>query len=110
MLTAVSMVFSSVNLLRPYWTVRRATLRLLTDCAGSVLFCWLWKANIVTGIVVANVSAERSIEITNGFNLWMARMLLVAIAICALVVGPGIYRIVRLKTGKMRPALAPIAH
>jgi len=110
LLTAVSIVVSSINLMWPYWTVPRAIFRLVTDCAGSALFCWLLKANIVTGIVVANVSAERSIEIANGLNLWMERMLLVAIAICAVVVGTGVYRIVRLKTGKMRPALAPIAH
>jgi hypothetical protein len=110
LLTAVNMVFSSINLMRPFWTVRRASLRLVADCAGSALFCLLLKANIVTGMVIPNVSAERAIELTNGLNLWMERMLLVAIAICAVVVGTGIYRIVRLKTEKMRPALAPIAH
>jgi hypothetical protein len=109
-LTAVNMVFSSINLMRPHWTVRRAILRLVTDCAGSALFCLLLKANLVTGIAGPNIPAEKAIAFTNGFNLWMERMLLVAIAICAVVVCADIYRIVRLKTGRIRPAFEAIAH
>jgi len=109
-LTALSIVVSSINVMRPYWTVRRATFRLVTDCAGSALFCLLLIANIVAGIASPSLSPEKAIEFTNGFNLWMERMLLAAIAICVVVVCADIYRIVRLKTGRMRPTLSPIAH
>jgi hypothetical protein len=110
LLTAVSVVVSSINLMRPYWTVQRAIFRLVTDCAGSTLFCLLLKANIVTGIAGPGIPAERAIEFTNGFNLWTERMLLVAIAIGAVVVCADIYRIVRLKTARVHPALQAIAH
>ena len=49
-----NLALSSMNFARPYWTMRRATLRLLIDVAGAGLFCWLMKSNIVGG----NLGAE----------------------------------------------------
>lgn len=109
-LTAVSVMISSANLMRPYWTMQRAVLRLLIDCAGATLFCLLLKANIVAGIAIPNTSPEKAIELTNALNLWMERGVLVAIAIGAITAGTSLYRIVRLKTGKLRPTLAFLAH
>lgn len=108
-LTAVSVMISSANLMRPYWTMQRAVLRLLIDCAGATLFCLLLKANIVAGIAVPNASPEKAIEFTNVLNLWMERGVLVAVAIGAITAGTSLYRIVRLKTGKLRPTLAVVA-
>lgn len=62
---AISLVNASlaaVNLMRPYATRVRATVRFVSDFAGSALFCWLLKANVLTGITIANVPAAKALS------------------------------------------------
>ncbi len=106
----VNTSIAGVNLMRPYWTVQRAIIRLLSDAAGSALFCWLLKANILTGFSVANVSPERAIEITNIINYWVGKSFPIAVAVCVGIVCANVYRIVRLKTVRVHPALQAVAH
>ncbi len=101
---------SAFNLMRPYWTIERASLRLLADAAGSALFCWLMKANILAGFTVPNVTPERAAQITNIVNYWMGRTFPIAVAIGVAVAGANIYRIVRLKTTRVIPRFEAIAH
>lgn len=96
-------VLSTANLLRPYWTRVRASLRLAGDCIGSVLFCWMLQAHIFAQISVPNVPAERTAEITRAINYWAARSLPIAIVICVVIAGADIYRIVRV--GRKGPGL-----
>ena len=98
--TLVNIALSAANLNRPYWTVRRAMVRLMMGFVGSALFCWLMKANIVAEITVPNVSAARTSEITNAINLWMGRALPAAIAVCIVIVIADAYRIYRVKTNR----------
>src|ERR1700730_1796734 len=49
----VNIALAAANLLRPYWTAGRASVRLLSDIAGSVLFCWLMKSNLLVEIAGA---------------------------------------------------------
>ncbi len=98
----VNTTLAAVNLMRPYWTGLKATVRLLSDCAGAVLFCWLLKANILMEIVIANVSSERALEITDAVNLWMARMLPGAVVVAVGIVAVDVYRMVRVKLTKGR--------
>ena len=101
---------SAVALLRPYWTTRRAILRLLVDAAGSTLFCWLLKANILIGFTVANVSPERTAEITGIINMWVGKMFPFAVTMCICIACANGYRILRLKMGHARPTFAAISH
>jgi hypothetical protein len=101
---------SAVAYARPYWTTERAILRLLVDAAGSALFCWLLKANILVGFTVANVSPERTAEITSLLNMWIGKAFPIALAVCIAIAGANVYRIVRLKMGHGRPAFQAIAH
>ena len=101
---------AGVNLMRPYWTTGRAIVRLASDAAGSALFCWLLKANILASFTVAKVSPERTIEITNLINYWMGRTFPIAVAVCVGIVCANVYRIVRLKTVRVHPALQAVAH
>lgn len=110
LVSLVNSGLAAVNFMRPYWTTQRAISRLLSDAAGSVLFCWLLKVNILTGFAVANVSPERTIEITNAINMWTGKIFPVAVAIGVVIAAGNIYRIVRLKTAGARPALQAIAH
>lgn len=95
---------AGVNLLRPYNTRPRAALRLLSECAGSALFCWLLKGNILTGIEIANVSPAKALEITNAINWWTAKMFPAAIVACVVVLVVNAFRIARVKPGN-----APLA-
>jgi hypothetical protein len=106
----VNSVLSAVSLMRPYWTTERAIFRLLIDAAGSALFCWLVKAKIVTGFAAADLSPERAAEITNIINYWVGKTFPIAVAMCVAIAGANIYRIVRLRMRKARPAFEAIAH
>jgi hypothetical protein len=101
---------SAVAFARPYWTTERAILRLLVDATGSALFCGLLKANILVGFTVANVSPERTAEITNVINIWIVKMFPYAVAMCIGIACANAYRIVRLKMGHARPAFTALAH
>jgi hypothetical protein len=96
--TAGTAALSAAKLIQPGWTALSATVRLLLDCAGSGLFCWLLQANIVAGVVIADVSAERAAEITSGVNFWMARMFPVGVIVGVVAVCFDGFRIYRLKS------------
>ena len=110
LVSLVNTGLAAVNLMRPYWTVQRAIVRLLSDAAGSALFCWLLKANILTGLAVANVPPERMTEITNIVNYWMARAFPISVAVCVVIGGANVHRILRLKMGRVHTALQVMAH
>src|SRR5580700_1450571 len=97
LLALVNAALAGVNFARPYWTVLRASFRLVTDCTAAALFCWMVKAALIAEITGANISAARTVEITNVINLAMARafpILLVAGVVILLV---DAYRIFRVK-------------
>ncbi|HTB13958.1 MAG TPA: hypothetical protein VK752_20425 [Bryobacteraceae bacterium] len=110
LVSLVNTALAAVNLTRPFWTTQRAIVRLLSDATGSALFCWLLKANILTGFAVAGMSLERTAEITQLINYWVGRAFPIAVAIGVAVLCGNIYRLVRLKTGRTHPALQAIAH
>ena len=96
-LMLVTCAVSVANLFRPYWTVFRAYVRLLTDCVGWGLFAWLCKMDIVAEIAVRNVPAEHTMRIAGYINLWMGRSVPIIIAMGALIALFDVYRIVRIK-------------
>jgi hypothetical protein len=100
---AVAIVaLSGTNLARPYWTVSRASLRLVMDCVGSALFCWALKVNIVQEIWFANASSAHLIEITNRLNFWMGKILPYAVLVGIVIAASDVYRIVRVKSRNAR--------
>ncbi len=99
--------FAGANVLRPYWTRSRATLRLLSDCAGAALFCWLLKANVLVGFGIASVPPSKALEITNAINWWTAKIFPAAIVVCVVVAVVDVFRIVRVKS--RNAALTPAA-
>jgi hypothetical protein len=92
-----NLTLSAVNLARPYWTVRRAALRLLIDAAGSALFCWLLKANLLAEISLRGISAERAAAIAGAINAWMSRSLPIAVLLGLAIALGNIYRVVRVR-------------
>jgi hypothetical protein len=101
-LAAANIAIAGVNLFRPYWTPRRASLRLLFDALGAGLFCWLLKAQVLAGISAPSVPAAKAIELTNLINTWIARMLPWAIVTMLVILTFDVYRIMRLRCVHLR--------
>jgi hypothetical protein len=93
----VNIAEAGVNLLRPYWTRRRAGLRLVTNLFASALFCALCRSEILANISVATVATEKTLEITNAINRGMFQVFPIAVGIGLLTLGVDVYRIVRAK-------------
>src|ERR1700704_2899196 len=95
-LTLANVAIAGINLFRPYWTRRRASLRLLFDGLGAGLFCGLLKAHLLVGISASSIPAAKAIELTNLINTWIARMLPWAIVTMLVILSFDVYRIMRL--------------
>jgi hypothetical protein len=94
--TAINIVLSSVNLTRPYWTARRAVLRLASDAAGAAIFCAFLRIGIFESMSVASVAATRTVEVVRQVNLWSARVMPVAIVVGVGIVTWDVVRVWRL--------------
>jgi hypothetical protein len=98
----VNIGLAIANLARPYWTAGRAAIRLVSDMAGSVFFCWLLKANILAELSGASIPPEKALQVTALLNLWMGRIFPIAVILGVVVAVVNIFRIVRVS--------APTAH
>ena len=104
-----NIAMAAISLLRPYWTVQRAALRLLLDAASSLFFCLLLDSHIVSSIGLANVTPERGVELTTTINMWLARAFPYTVAVGAVIAVFNCYRVIRLGTTRqasMRHAAA----
>jgi hypothetical protein len=88
---------AATNLVRPYWTRPKAGMRLVTNLAGSALFCAICRINILAELSVAEVSSARTVAIMNEVNLWMSRAFVIAVIIGVVVLAVDVARIVRIK-------------
>jgi hypothetical protein len=95
LLAFVNIGLAVANFARPYWTAPRASIRLVGDIAGSVLFCWLLKANLLVEIAGANIPPLKAAQLTGAINFWMARMFPLAIIVGIVIALVNIFRIVR---------------
>jgi hypothetical protein len=95
LLAFVNIGLAIANFARPYWTAPRASIRLVCDIAGSVLFCWLLKANLLVEIAGANIPPVKAAQLTGAINFWMARMFPLAIIVGIVIALVNIFRIVR---------------
>jgi hypothetical protein len=95
LLAFVNIGLAAVNLARPYWTASRASIRLISDIAGSVLFCWLLKAYLLVEIAGASISPMKAVQLTGAINFWMARMFPAAVTLGVVIAVVDIFRIAR---------------
>ncbi len=103
-LAVVNTGASGVNLFRPYWTWIRASIRLLSDCIGSALFCWLLRADILLAISVPNVDTVKTAQITSAINWWATKMFPAAVGVCVIIALANAYRIIRVRARAAHPA------
>jgi hypothetical protein len=99
LLAFVNAALAVGNFARPYWTVPRASVRLMTDGTAAGLFCWmsLLKVTALAEITIPHLLAARRLQVTNAINLAMARafpFLLVAAVVILMV---DAYRLFRVK-------------
>jgi hypothetical protein len=103
-----SAVFATVNIVQPYWTRRKAIVRLVFDCAACVVWCSIFKANVLAEIVAPNLPAARAAEIVHTINTQASRSFPFAVIACLLIVGlSDVGRFVRLKRGCSQLRKAP---
>lgn len=100
LLALVNAALAAVNFARPYWTIVRASIRLLTDATTSVLFCWLFLSKIITvaRITGTNITAARSAEISDAINGGMERVFPIVLAVGVVILMVDAYRIYRART------------
>jgi hypothetical protein len=97
-LAFVNIGLAAVNLARPYWTAPRASIRLVSDIAGSLLFCWLVKANLLVEITGANIPPLKAAQLTGAINFWTARMFPLAVLLGVVIALVNVFRIVRVSS------------
>jgi hypothetical protein len=102
LLALANIATSGANVLRPYWTRVRAGARLATDVVGAALFSWLFKSEILVGIVVPGVAPEKLLEITRAINLWMSRSFAIVVIIGVVIAVFDVRRIIHAKTTDTR--------
>jgi hypothetical protein len=95
LIALVNIALAAANLLRPYWTAGRASIRLLSEIAGSLLFCWLMKSNLLVEIAGASISPAKAVQLTAAINMWMAKMFPAAVIFGVVITVVNIVRIVR---------------
>jgi hypothetical protein len=98
LLAPANIALSATNLLRPYWTPSRATIRLLCDAAGSAIFASLFKLNILASFSAAGVPPERAAELTSVINSWANKMFVVAVIFGVVILYIDAFRIFRAKS------------
>ena len=86
LVVAASLALSCMNLLRPNWTRARIYLRLALDCAGSFLFCWLLKAQVISGLSAPQMRDANAAMTVKAINGVMAASLPYAVVACLLIV------------------------
>lgn len=107
-LAVANVALAGVNIFRPYWTLLRASLRLLFDGVGAGLFCWLLKAQALLGISAPSLSAPKAAIVTNVINLLMARAFPWAIVVTLVILCVDAYRIYRLRGASLnRSSVGP---
>lgn len=103
LIAVANVALDAANLLRPCWTWLRAGVHLALTIAGSAMFCWLCKANILAEIVVPNLSSARAAHITNAINTGVSRSFPFAVLACVIIIGlSGVGRLIRLRTSRKR--------
>lgn len=104
--TAGGLSIAVANLFRPYWTPLRATLRLIADVQGAVVFCWLLKSQVLIAITAPSLSPSKAVILIGVINLLLLRTLPWAIVVMLIVAACDIYRILRLRS-PMQPSAGP---
>lgn len=98
---------SAVNLMHPYWTSVRATLRFVTDAMGGALWCWLMKANIIHELWIAKAHDPQGVDLSHMINTWTQWTFPYCVTVVLVILAVDLYRIVRVNR-RNSPGLTPL--
>ncbi len=94
------MALSWVNLLRPYWTMLRSSVRAGMNFGGALVFLLLFKSSLLVEFAGTNLPAAKAAELTKWFNLSISWSLLAAALGCIIAGVVEIVRINRLRADR----------
>ena len=94
-LALFNIALAVINLQKPHWSRPQAAARLVSDLAGGALFCWFFKANIISTLTIANLEPARALAVRDAIHLWMGRSLPIAIVVVAIIFTVDLFRVVR---------------
>lgn len=102
LIAIANILLAAVNLVRPYWSWLRASLQLVLTVAGSAVFCWICRVDILAQVAAPNLPEARAVEIVNAINFNVSRSFPFVVIACVLIVAlSGVGRLIRLRsTGK----------
>jgi hypothetical protein len=86
LIALANIALACFNLVRQYWTVPTALLRLALDTAGAVGICSLLRAKLLLEISAPQLTAARAAQVTYTLNTVMGRLFPVAVVACVLIV------------------------
>ena len=98
-----NMGLSIANVMGPHWTGFKATLRMVTDLAAGVLFCWFLKAHVIAEFVIAHASVAQTAEVRRVVDLVMERSLPFSVILVVIVAACDLYRVVRVSRRPSEP-------
>lgn len=90
-----NIALAAANLRSRHWTALSATCRLALDLAGSALFCWLMKTNLIDTLYIARLDPARTLALKQAIHLWTDRCFPIAVVVSAIVVVIDLMRILR---------------
>jgi hypothetical protein len=105
LLSGGNLLLACVNLANAYWTRPRATIRLLLDAAGGVLFSFLVRSHVLVSVGAASLSPEKSAALTTWLNAGMPSLFPWCIVVVLVIVAVDGYRIMKLGKYPMSPVL-----
>ena len=110
-LALVNAALALANFARPYWTVPRAGVRLITDATASGLFCWmsLLKVDTLAVITIPRLSPAQMLAMTNAINVAMTRAFPIVLVAGVAILMVDAYRIFRVNHTVPAPSKGEIA-
>ncbi len=114
LLAFVNAAHAVVNFARPYWTVPRASVRLITDATASGLFCWMFqfKVNGLAEVTIPKIAPAQMAQMqvaANAINLAMARAFPFVLLVGVVILLVDAYRIYRVKNATPAPLKGEIS-
>ena len=100
---------SAVNLMQPYWTGARATIRFITDAIGGALWCSLMKANIIQELWIANAHDSRGVDLSHILNNWIQWTFPYTVIVIMVILAVDFYRILRVNRKNTRDLQPQVA-
>jgi hypothetical protein len=107
-LAVVATGTASVNLLLPYWTTARVSMRIATTGIGAIIFCVFTRAHLLTGFAIGATDARQQQALADAINHAMSTNFPFAVLAGMIVVGVETYRLIGVRGAMRASECAPV--